>query len=194
MRRKRSARHNPEKIKGALAKLESGKSLTKVAEEMGVSKGLLSYWKNRPQQNQPIAHSKAGKRSKKFIEECWKTILLAFGRLQEELKKEKFQGIRDLGLTIAILSDKLAQTSQNIERQVPPSASGLSITEDTWMILRRHREAKSSDPRQEKVVEVDLGGRGLEQQKKESDSKSSPQNSAPNQQQTRNTGEGKSIE
>ena len=172
MKNKSPQRHSPEKIKGALAKLASGKALTDVAKELGISKGLLSYWKSHADQplasrTQTALQTKTDKRSKTFIDHCWKSIALAFHRLDGELKKEKPQGIRDLALTIAVLADKMSQAAQNLRAQSAPSVSGWSVSEDTLMILQQHKEVKSTDPLKEKIIETNLSAPGLEPQKKE---------------------------
>ncbi len=172
MKNKSPQRHSPEKIKRALARLASGKPLTDVAKELGVSKGLLSYWKNHSAQSNPTQEPaklrfKSDKRSLAFIEHCWKSIGLAFGRLDDELKKEKPQGIRDLALTIAVLTDKMSQVTQNLRSNATPRSVGWTASEDTLMILRQHKEVKSTDPLKEKIVETNLSVPGLEPQKKE---------------------------
>ncbi len=172
MKNKSPQRHSPEKIKGALAKLAAGKPLTDVAKELGISKGLLSYWKSHADQSltsrMPTSlQSKTDKRSKAFIDHCWTSIGLTFHRLDGELKKEKPQGIRDLALTIAVLADKMSQAAQALKAQSAPASSGWSASEDTLMILRQHKEVKSADPLKEKIVETNLGASGLEPQKRE---------------------------
>ncbi len=167
MKRRSPTRHKPELIKNALAQIEAGKSLTEVAGRLGISKGLLSYWKSHAGQGQSPATAKPDGRSKIFIDKCWRGITLAFKKLESELKEEKPQGIRDLALTIAVLADKMSQTSQKLQSQAAPPASGWAVSEDTWMLLRRHREAKVSDPPKENIVETGLGVSGLEQQKGE---------------------------
>jgi len=193
MKNKSPQRHSPEKIKGALAKLASGKPLTDVAKELGISKGLLSYWKSHSDQalaprEQTALKSKSDKRSKAFIEHCWKSISLAFNRLDGELKKEKPQGIRDLALTIAVLADKMSQTAQSLRTQNAPAFPGWSASEDTLMILRQHKEVKSAEPLKEKIVETNLGASGLEPQKREAAADSTAPKSIDNSTETAQRG------
>jgi hypothetical protein len=171
MKNKSPQRHSPEKIKRALARLASGKPLTDVAKELGVSKGLLSYWKNHSAQSNPTQEPtklriKSDKRSLAFIEHCWKSIGLAFGKLDLELKKEKPQGIRDLALTIAVLTDKMSQVTQNLRSNANPRSVAWTASEDTLMILRQHKEVKSIATPQEKIIETNLSVPGLEPQKR----------------------------
>lgn len=172
MKNKSPQRHSPEKIKRALARLASGKPLTDVAKELGVSKGLLSYWKNHSaQSNGPPEPTKlrfkSDKRSLAFIEHCWKSIGLAFGRLDVELKKEKPQGIRDIALTIAVLTDKMSQVTQNLRSNAAPRSVGWTASEDTLLILRQHKDVQSAEPLKEKIIETNLAVPGLEPQKRE---------------------------
>ncbi len=172
MKHRSPTRHKPETIKSALAQLEAGRPLTEVAKKLGISKGLLSYWKNHAGQaaagqGPSSVPAKSDGRSKLFVDRCWRGITLAFKKLESELKEEKPQGIRDLALTIAVLADKMGQVTQKLQAQAAPSPSGWAVSEDTWMLLRRHREAKISEPPKEKVVEAGLSGPGLEQQKRE---------------------------
>lgn len=172
MKNKSPQRHSPEKIKRALARLASGKPLTDVAKELGISKGLLSYWKNHSAQSNPTQEPtklrfKSDKRSLAFIEHCWKSIGLAFGRLDVELKKEKPQGIRDMALTIAVLTDKMSQITQNLRSNATPRSVGWTASEDTLLILRQHKEVKSAEPLKEKIIETNLAASGLEPQKKD---------------------------
>ncbi|MEK7288363.1 MAG: transposase [Elusimicrobiota bacterium] len=172
MKRKTPARHSPEKIKNALANLEAGKTLTEVARELGVSKSLICYWRDHathlvPEEGQQSGRNKQDTRSRKFISRCWQSIGLAFKKLDVELNAEKPQGIRDLALAIAVLVDKLNQAAQNLKAQAAPgSISDWSMNEDTLLILRQHREAKTARPPEEKIVEAGLEAPPLEPQKK----------------------------
>ena len=173
MKNKTPARHSPEKIKDALAQLEAGKSLTAVAKELDVSKSLVSYWRDHaaelvPEQGRQSGKSKQNVRSRKFVLQCWQSIGLAFKRLDAELKSEKPHGVRDLALAIAVLADKMGQASQKLETQAAPSAAaGWSMSEDTLLILRQHREEKPPDPPAKMIVEVSLAASGLEPQKRD---------------------------
>jgi len=172
MKRPKNARHSPEKIKDALAKLEGGQPLTDVAKELGVSKSLVSYWRDHaaelaPEQGWQAGKSKQNVRSRKFILQCWQSIGLAFKRLDAELKSEKPHGVRDLALAIAVLADKMSQASQKLETQAAPSAAaGWSMSADTLLILRQHREEKSPEPPAKIIVGASLAGSGLEPQKR----------------------------
>lgn len=171
MRRAKNVRHSPEKIKNALAKLEAGKSLTDVAREAGVNKSVVCYWRDHAAQlvaepGRQAGKSKQNARSRRFILQCWQSIGLAFKKLDSELKTEKPHGIRDLALAIAVLADKMGQAAQKLEAQAAPSAAaGWSMSEDTLLILRQHREAKAAPPA-EKIVEASLAASGLEPQKR----------------------------
>lgn len=169
MKGKTPQRHDPEKIKSALAQLEAGKPLTDVAKEFSVSKSLVCYWRDHAEELVPekgrSAKSKQNVRSKKFVLQCWQSIGLAFRRLDVELKSDKPHGVRDLALAIAVLADKMGQASQKLETQAAPSAAaGWSMSEDTLLILRQHRETK--EPPAKIIVEASLGGSGLEPQKR----------------------------
>ncbi|MBI4369727.1 MAG: transposase [Elusimicrobia bacterium] len=172
MKRKSPTRHSPEKIKNALAKLEAGKPLTEIAKDLGVSKSLVSYWRDHatqimPQEGQRSSRSKQDTRSRKFIAHCWQSIGLAFKKLDMELKADKPQGIRDLALAIAVLIDKLNQAAQNLKAQAAPgAASAWSMSEDTLLILRQHREANPGEPPEKKIAEAGLEASDLEQQKR----------------------------
>jgi len=169
MKNKTPTRHSPEKIKDALAKLEAGQTLTVVAKEFGVSKSLVCYWRDHaaelvPEQGRQAGKSKQNVRSRKFVLQCWQSIGLAFKRLDAELKSDKPHGVRDLALAIAVLADKMGQASQKLETQAAPSAAaGWSMSEDTLLILRQHREAKG--PPAKIIVEASLAASGLEPQK-----------------------------
>lgn len=170
MKGKTPQRHDPEKIKSALAQLEAGKPLTDVAKEFGVSKSLVCYWRDHatelvPEQGRQAGKNKQNVRSKKFVLQCWQSIGLAFRRLDAELKSDKPHGVRDLALAIAVLADKMGQASQKLEAQAAPSAAaGWSMSEDTLLILRQHRETK--DPPGKIIVEASLAGSGFEPQKR----------------------------
>ncbi|HAZ09089.1 MAG TPA: hypothetical protein DCZ01_11355 [Elusimicrobia bacterium] len=173
MKNRTPQRHDPAKIKDALAQLEAGKSLTDVAREFGVSKSLVSYWRDNaaelvPEQGRQSGKGKQNVRSRKFVLQCWQSIGLAFKRLDAELKSDKPHGVRDLALAIAVLADKMTQASQKLETQAAPSAAaGWSMSEDTLLILRQHREAKLPVPPEKiVVVEASLAGSGLEPQKR----------------------------
>lgn len=169
MKNKTPARHSPEKIKDALAQLEAGKALTDVAREFSVSKSLVCYWRDHatelpPENGRQSGKSKQNVRSRKFVLQCWQSIGLAFRRLDAELKSDKPHGVRDLALAIAVLADKMGQASQKLEAQAAPSAAaGWSMSEDTLLILRQHRETK--EPPAKIIVEASLAGSGLEPQK-----------------------------
>lgn len=168
MKNKTPNKHDPEKIRKALALLESGKTLTDVARDFGISKSLLSYWRDHAG-DMPAGQGddKRPERTRKFITRCWNSIALAFKRLDSELRKEKPLGVRDLALAIAILRDKLAQAEQTVRSQAAPASTEFTVSEDTWMILQRHREAKVSGPPAENSTKPGLGASGLEQQKRE---------------------------
>lgn len=171
MRRPKNTRHSPEKIKAALAKLDAGKPLTDVAREVGVNKSVVCYWRDHaaqlvPEQGRRSGKNKQNARSRRFILQCWQSIGLAFRRLDAELKSDKPHGVRDLALAIAVLADKMGQASQKLETQAAPSAAaGWSMSEDTLLILRQHREAKAEPPANQ-IVEVGLGGPSPEPQKR----------------------------
>ncbi|MEK6536044.1 MAG: hypothetical protein AABZ63_00980 [Actinomycetota bacterium] len=170
MKNRTPQRHDPAKIKDALAQLEAGKSLTDVAKEFGVSKSLVSYWRDNaaelvPEQGRQSGRGKQNVRSRKFVLQCWQSIGLAFKRLDAELKSDKPHGVRDLALAIAVLADKMGQASQKLETQATPSAAAAwSMSEDTLLILRQHRETK--EPPAKIIVEASLAASGLEPQKR----------------------------
>lgn len=172
MKNRTPQRHDPAKIKDALAKLEAGQSLSDVAKEFGVSKSLVCYWRDHatelvPEQGMQSGKGKQNVRSRKFVLQCWQSIGLAFKRLDAELKSDKPHGVRDLALAIAVLADKMGQASQKLETQAAPSAAaGWSMSEDTLLILRQHREEKPSDPPAKIIVEASLAVSGLEPQKR----------------------------
>lgn len=172
MKNRTPQRHDPAKIKDALAKLEAGQSLSDVAKEFGVSKSLVCYWRDHaaelvPEQGLQSGKGKQNVRSRKFVLQCWQSIGLAFKRLDAELKSDKPHGVRDLALAIAVLADKMGQASQKLETQAAPSAAaGWSMSEDTLLILRQHREEKPSDPPAKIIVEASLAVSGLEPQKR----------------------------
>lgn len=177
--KRKTTRHSPDEVKRALARLETGQSLADVARHFDVSKSLLSYWRNqagRVEAKQPRvpAARKSNERTRRFIERCWTSITLAFRKLDDELKREKPAGIRDLALAIAVLADKMAQASQRLHAQAAPAASAFAVSEDTWMILKRHREAQIAAPPAEKNVEPGLGVPGLEPQKGSAGDAASP--------------------
>ena len=186
MKNKTPTRHKPEVIKNALAQLGSGKSLSEVAKQIGISKSLLVYWREHAEpadakQSQVPALRKHNERTRKLMDRCWTSISLAFRKLDEELKKEKPVSIRDLALTIAVLADKMAQAKQNLQMQATPASPEWSVTEDTLMIMRRHKEGKSAQPPGEKIEKANLEASGLELQKRagetELGSQSSPNDS-----------------
>jgi hypothetical protein len=170
MKNRTPQRHDPAKIKDALAQLEAGKSLTDVAREFGVSKSLVCYWRDHaaelvPEQGRQSGKGKQNIRSRKFVLQCWQSIGLAFKRLDAELKSDKPHGVRDLALAIAVLADKMGQAAQKLETQATPSAAAAwSMSEDTLLILRQHRETK--EPPAKIIVEASLAGSGLEPQKR----------------------------
>ena len=170
MKNRTPQRHDPAKIKDALAQLEAGKSLTDVAKEFGVSKSLVSYWRDNaaelvPEQGRQSGKGRQNVRSRKFVLQCWQSIGLAFKRLDAELKSDKPHGVRDLALAIAVLADKMGQAAQKLETQATPSAAAAwSMSEDTLLILRQHREIK--EPPAKIIVEASLAGSGLEPQKR----------------------------
>lgn len=169
MRRDKPKRHDPEKVKQALALLQTGKSLSDVARHFDVSKSLLSYWRNHAGQadvkQDRLPARKANERTRRFIERCWGTIRLAFKKLDGELGRDKPMGVRDLALCIAVLRDKLSQAEQNLHAKAAPSSSGFTVSEDTWLILKRHRESQVAATPAENPVGENLGGPGLEPQK-----------------------------
>lgn len=179
MRRKPPTKHSPEEVKQALARLQTGEALADVAKHFGVNKSLLVYWRDRAGQldaRQPRtqAAGKGNERTRKFIERCWGSITLAFKKLDGELKKEKPQGIRDLALAIAVLRDKLSQATQSLNAQSAPAASGFTASEDTLMILRRHRETQVAAPHGKIVAEPSLAGTSPEPQKDDTGATSIP--------------------
>lgn len=181
-------RHGPEKIKNALALLQT-KPLSEVAKEIGVYKSLLVYWRDHAEptdtkQNQMPALRKHNERNRKFMDRCWTSISLAFRKLDAELKKEKPVGIRDLALTIAVLADKMAQAKQNLQIQSVPSSPEWSVTEDTLMIMRQHKEGKATQPPTEKIEKSNLEASGLELQKRTEDARREPQSSPADSTQT----------
>ena len=92
---------------------------------------------------------------------------MAFKKLDSELKAEKPHGIRDLALAIAVLADKMGQAAQKLETQaVPSAAAGWSMSEDTLLILRQHREAKTAEPPVNQIIAAGLGGPSPEPQKR----------------------------
>ena len=170
MRRKPPTKHSPDEVKQALAKLQTGEPLADVARHFGINKSLLVYWRDRAGQldaklPKGQAARRGSERTRKFIERCWSSIMLAFKKLDGELKKDKPQGIRDLALAIAVLRDKLAQAAQTLQAHAGPVAAGFTVSEDTLTIIRKHREAQSVAPPAEKIAEGSLGGPGLEPQK-----------------------------
>lgn len=171
MKRPRSKRHSPEEIKKALARLEAGEPLSKVAREFKVSKSLASYWVEHAEQLVPstvavvAASPRTALRTRRFIEQCAATIALAFERLKAELKKDAPKGVKDLGLVIAVLYDKQTQAAQRLEAQAPRAGQDWSASEDTLLILRQHREGGVARPPGEQIVAAGLEASGLEQQK-----------------------------
>jgi hypothetical protein len=173
MKRKAQARrHKPAEIKQAVARIQAGEPLSKVAQEFGVSKSLASYWVERADKLVPSAATpsalspKSALRTRRFIERCAATIELAFERLKAELKSDAPKSVKDLGLLIAVLYDKQAQAAQRLEAQAPRSAQDWSASEDTLLILRRHREGGVAPTPAENVVEARLEPSPLEPQKK----------------------------
>lgn len=171
MRNKTPIRHNPEKIKNALAELEAGKPLTEVAKRAGVNKSVVCYWRDHAAQLVPeqarSGKNKQNARSRKFVLQCWQSIGLAFKRLDAELRADKPHGIRDLALAIAVLADKMGQAAQKLEAQAAPSAAAnWSMSEDTLLILRQHREAKTAEPPANQIIAAGLGGPSPEPQKR----------------------------
>ena len=73
--------------------------------------------------------------------------------------------MRDLALCLAVLRDKLVQAEQNLHARAAPSSSGFTVSEDTWLILKRHRESQVVLPPEKNVVEGGLGEPGLGPQK-----------------------------
>jgi transposase-like protein len=168
MKDKTPQKHKRDEIQKALALLESGQTLSDVAKEFSISKSLLSYWRDHASEiPNDQTDNKKPERTRKFITRCWNSIALAFKKLDSELKKEKPLGVRDLALAIAVLRDKLAQAEQNMRSQAVPASTEFTVSEDTWMILQRHREAKVSTPPAENIAKPGLGAAGLEQQKRE---------------------------
>ena len=170
MKRKPPTKHSADEVKQALARLQTGEALADVAKHFGINKSLLVYWRDRAGQLEPgkartPAARKGSERTRKFIERCWASITLAFKKLDGELKREKPVGIRDLALAIAVLRDKLSQAEQNLHAKSAPSSSGFTVSEDTWLILKRHREAQVAAPPEKILVEGGLDGPGLEPQR-----------------------------
>jgi hypothetical protein len=189
MKQRTPTRHKPEEIKNALAQLGTGKPLSEVAKQIGVSKSLIVYWRDHAEpldskQSRVPALRKQNERTRKFIERCWTSITLAFRKLDDELKKEKPAGIRDLALAIAVLADKMSQASQNLHTQTAPSSSEWAVTEDTLMIMRRHKEAKTAQPLAEKITEGNLEASILELQKRAEDAGREPRSSPDDSTQT----------
>lgn len=174
MKQRTPTRHKPEVIKHALAQLGTGKPLSEIAKQLGVSKSLLVYWRDHAElsdnkQSRMPSLRKQNERTRKFMDRSWTSITLAFKKLDEELKKEKPVGIRDLALAIAVLADKMAQARQNLQIQMTPSSPEWSVTEDTLMIMRRHKEAKVAQPPAEKIEKATLEAASLEPQKRAED-------------------------
>ena len=171
MKNKSPTRHKAEEIKKAVDRIQGGEPLSAVAKELGVSKSLASYWVEHADRLVPaaatsgLASPKTTLRTRKFIEQCATTIALAFERLKAELKKDAPKGVKDLGLLIAVLYDKQAQASQRLEGQAPRAAQDWSASEDTLLILRRHRETGAEQPPAENIVAASVGPSGLERQK-----------------------------
>lgn len=170
MRRKPPTKHSADEVKQALARLQTGEALADVAKHFGVNKSLVVYWRDRAGQLEPgkartPAARKGSERTRKFIERCWGSITLAFKKLDGELKREKPVGIRDLALAIAVLRDKLSQAEQNLHAKSAPSSSGFTVSEDTWLILKKHRESLVAAPPAEIPVGAGLAGPGPEPQR-----------------------------
>jgi len=172
MKRQAQTRHKPEEIRKALAQLQSGRPLSEVAKAFGVSKSLIVYWRDHAAEPgaktaRPISSRKADERTRNFVARCWRTVTLAFKKLDAELMREKPVGIRDLALAIAVIRDKLTQAEQSLNAQVAPSQAGWAVSEDTLLLLRTHREAKVSGPPANIPGAASLEPSGLEPQKGE---------------------------
>ena len=171
MKRKAQARHKPDEVKRAVARIQGGESLSAVAKDLGVSKSLVAYWIEHADRLLPSTGSSAltspknALRTRKFIEQCLATIALAFECLKAELKKDSPKGVKDLGLLIAVLYDKKTQASQRLEGQTPRAAQDWSASEDTLLILRQHREGGVARPPAKNTVAASLEAAALEQQK-----------------------------
>lgn len=170
MKRKVQARHKAEVIEKAVARIQGGEPLSKVAQELGVSKSLASYWVERADRMIPEASSasalspKSALRTRRFIERCATAIELAFERLKAELKSDAPKGVKDLGLLIAVLYDKQTQAAQRLEAQAPRAAQDWSASESTLLILQQHRATGTATP-EEKVAAARQEVSALEQQK-----------------------------
>jgi len=170
MKRQAQTRHKPEEIRKALEQLQSGRPLSEVAKSCGVSKSLIVYWRDHAAEPgaksvRSIASRKSDERTRRFVERCWRTVTLAFKKLDAELMREKPVGIRDLALAIAVIRDKLTQAEQSLNAQVAPSQAGWAVSEDTLLLLRTHREAKVSGPPANNPGAASLDPSGLEPQK-----------------------------
>lgn len=172
MKRKAQARHKAEVIEKAVARIQGGEPLSAVAKDLGVSKSLASYWVEHADRMIPAAAAglalspKSALRTRRFIERCAAAIELAFQRLKTELKSDAPKGVKDLGLLIAVLYDKQTQAAQRLETQAPRAAQDWSASEDTLLILRRHREGSVASTPGEISVEASLEASPLEPQKK----------------------------
>ncbi|MEK7721260.1 MAG: hypothetical protein AAB359_02595 [Elusimicrobiota bacterium] len=169
MKRKPQARHKAEEIKKAVARIQGGESLSLVAKDCGISKSLASYWVEHadrlvPADSTVSSSPKSVLRTRRFIEQCATAISLAFKRLKTELKKDAPKGVKDLGLLIAVLHDKQTQAAQRLDIPAQEDDQDWSASEDTLLILRQHRSAKSDAPPEKNIVEVSVEASGLEQQ------------------------------
>ena len=168
MKRRGPARYSNAEIDTALARVKGGETLSAVAKDLGTSKSTLKYWADRASSQPsrtPVTSQQAAKRMRKLADRAWLSITLAFRKLNAELAKEKPQGVRDLVLAIAVLADKMRTATDSLQSQAQSSASGWEASDETLLILKRHRERQTSAPPVQTQAEVHLGGRDAELQK-----------------------------
>lgn len=177
MSRRPPTKHSFEVIKTALRKVvRENKSITSVAKELNVAKSLMKYWLEHfmhllEEKAPATGNPKANERTRAFMEKAWTSMNIAFEKLDKELKAESPRGVRDLVLAVSILFDKLTQASQQLNALAPAQSKVLEVSEDTLMILKRHMERRTIEPKtvEAEPVETHLDAAHPEQQKKEPD-------------------------
>lgn len=158
MRRAGHSKYTREDIEQAMAKIQSGQSLSAIARDMGMSKAGLSYRLSRLSATASASGPLDGKRWQGALAQaCWKNLSHVNRKLAQKMDEASFSELVRLFESLSTVMIKLApNVSFQIQAKVQPELAG---TAETRRLVERYLKKE-----QEKS---DLGGPPLEQQKRE---------------------------